>query len=95
MSTRRALFGLFATAAVAAPARAFRVEPLDAPSAADWSANAACTRSPVHDELRAEIAALLEGRDPPQDVTDAVERLSVCPFCRCVVTAAAPAPPRF
>ncbi|WP_439578872.1 hypothetical protein [Elioraea sp.] len=95
MSTRRVLLGLFATAAVASPARAFRVEPLDAPSAADWSANAACSRSPIHDELRAEIAALLEGRDPPPDVAEAVERLSVCPFCRCVVTTAAPELPRF
>jgi hypothetical protein len=95
MSTRRTLLGLFATAAVATPARAFRVEPLDAPSAADWSANAVCGRSAIHDELRAEIAALLEGRDPPPDVADAVERLSICPFCRCVVTAAAPELPRF
>ncbi|TQF83170.1 hypothetical protein FK498_03225 [Elioraea sp. Yellowstone] len=95
MSSRRALLGLFATVAVVAPARAFRVEPLDVPSAADWSANAACARSPIHDELRAEIAALLKGRDAPPDVAEAVERLSVCPFCRCVVTATAAGPPRF
>jgi hypothetical protein len=94
MSTRRVLLGLFG-AALATPARAFRVEPLDAPSAADWSANAVCARSAIHDDLRAEIAALLEGRDPPPDVAEAVRRLSVCPFCRCILSAAAPGPPRF
>lgn len=95
MSTRRALLGLFAATAVAAPARAFRLEPLDASATADWSANVACARSTLHDELRAEIAALLEGREPSPEVAEAVERLSVCPFCRCVVTAAAPVLPRF
>lgn len=95
MSTRRTLLGLFAAAAVAAPARAFRVEPLDAQSAMDWSASAVCARSTIHDELRAELAALLEGREPSPEVAEAVERLSVCPFCRCVVTAAAPTLPRF
>jgi hypothetical protein len=94
MHTRRLMLGLCG-AALAAPARAFRVEPLDAPAAADWSEGAVCGRSPIHDELRAELAALLEGRDPPAEVAEAVERLSVCPFCRCVVTAAAPEPPRF
>lgn len=87
MRTRRVLLGLLATAAVAAPARGFRVETLDTASAEDWAANAACGRSAFHDELRAELAALLEGRDPPAAVAAAAERLSVCPFCRCIVTA--------
>lgn len=92
--TRRSLLGLFAAAA-ATPARAFRVEPLDAPAAADWSANAVCGRSALHDDLRAAIAALLEGGDPPPDVVKAIARLSICPFCRCVVTATTADPPRF
>jgi hypothetical protein len=82
VSSRRALLGLFAAAA-AAPARAFRLEPLDPAAAEDWAAGASCGRSPVHDELRAEIVRLLDGRMPPQAVTEAVERLSVCPHCRC------------
>jgi hypothetical protein len=94
MRTRRLMLGLFG-AALAAPARAFRVEALDAPATADWSANAACARSAIHDELRAELAALLEGRDPPPDLAASIERLSVCPFCRCVVTAPAEDTPRF
>lgn len=87
MNTRRILLGLFAAAAAAAPARAFRVETLDPAAAEDWSANAACGRSPLHDELRTEIAALLQGGETSPSVAAAVERLSVCPFCRCVVTA--------
>jgi hypothetical protein len=94
MGTRRVLLSLVG-AALAMPARAFRLEPLDAASAADRSANAVCARSAIHDDLRAEIAALLQGRDPPPDVAEAVRRLSVCPFCRCILSAAAPDPPRF
>lgn len=90
MRSRRVLLGLFA-AAVAKPVRAFSVEQLDPATAEDWAGGASCNRSPVHDELRAEIARLLDGRAPPPAVTEAVERLSICPYCRCRI--AAPIPP--
>lgn len=85
MSTRRLFLGLAGAAVAAAPARAFRAEALDDAAAADWAANASCGRSALHDELRAEIDALLAGRDPTPEVAEAVERLAVCPYCRCAV----------
>lgn len=90
MRTRRALLALGLGGLGLAPAaRAFRLEPLEGEAAAAWAEGAACPRSALHDELRAELVALSAGDPPPEPA--AVARRAVCPFCRCTITLDAPA----
>lgn len=68
------------------PASAFRLEQADSETAADVAA--ACEASSLHDALRAEIEALLQGREPPPELAERLEQIAVCPFCRCRITLA-------
>ncbi|MFQ3622905.1 MAG: hypothetical protein SNJ73_05100 [Acetobacteraceae bacterium] len=96
MNRRRLVLACAAVAALPLPARAFRLEQADDETAADLAA--ACQASSLHDALRAEIEALLQGREPPAalaealDRLDALDRLSVCPFCGCRIALAEAAP---
>lgn len=85
MVTRR--FGLAAAFAcvAAVPARALRLEEADAETATELAS--ACERSALHDALRAELDALLEGRPPSEELEQALRRLSVCPWCGCRLAA--------
>lgn len=81
MVTRR--FGLAAAFAcvAAGSAKAFRLEEADAETATELAS--ACERSSLHDALRAELDALLEGRPLSEDLAQTLQRLSSCPWCGC------------
>lgn len=85
MLTRR--FGLAAAFAcvAAVPAVAFRLEEADAETAAELAS--ACERSSLHDALRTELDALREGRPLSDDLEQALQRLSFCPWCGCRLAA--------
>ncbi len=88
MLTRRfGLAAVFACVAVS-PTTAFRLEEADAETAVDLTS--ACERSSLHDSLRAELDALLEGRLLTADLEDALRRLASCPYCGCRLVVPSP-----
>lgn len=81
MVTRRSGLAAAFACVAAVPAKAFRLEEADAETAAELAA--ACEGSSLHDALRAELDALLAGREFSDDLEQALQRLSFCPWCGC------------
>jgi hypothetical protein len=87
MSTRRSLLAPLVAAAflpVAAPARAFRVEPADGETDALLAARAeACSTGTLHEDLRKRLAAAIAEADEEAAVTALRASLGQCPYCGC------------
>lgn len=70
--------------ATATPVRAFRVEE-QVPEALRqaYDEARACSRASWHDELRAEVEAMLEGKQVTPELRREIAAATDCPFCGC------------
>lgn len=87
-SARRRLLACLPLALAPSGVSAFRFESAEAEVAADYDAKA-CLEQALHDRLRAEVEARLEGRPVPPALAAGLQALARCPFCGCAVAGAA------
>lgn len=93
MSTRRRLLlgcAAAAPAPLAAPAAAFRSEPMRRADAAAYSDGAACPAPAAHAALREEVVGALAAVPPARRGAAALRLPAVCSFC---LRGVAPGPP--